>query len=279
LRAVDTSALPPELAAARARTLDRLHAYTVTHECPLNETRDLRVPVMIDSLGRHCPVAQLMAWDGQEALVREVARTANNILVRDLTDPRFLTWAHGSGLSIDELAAIQPAYEPVTRWKVAVATDGDTPTKDELTALPRAYEPNEIQPRRPKLKGALRGLDEHLTAQPIDFNGSTYIALEVLHGEHWSYQLRRWTGTTWERVATFPVPINALAGYDGRLYVGGGGHPFSDSQTKAQNHAFISNWDGDTWTRVPTQARGQVQAFATVRGHLCAAVTRFEWPT
>jgi hypothetical protein len=290
LRAADTSSLTSELKAARARTLDRLHEYTATQECPLNETQPTRVPVMIDSLGRHCPVAQLMAWDGQDALVREVARSANNILVRDLTDPRFLAWAHSSGLSIDELAAIQPAYTPVMRWKVAVAApDAELPTKDELRALKSdsedGYRPfphgRELKQTLKDVglpRGALRGMEQVMTASPVVFNGEVYIAVRVPQSERDSYQLRRWTGKTWERVETFPVPINALAEYDGHLYVGGGGHPFSQTEHASSHHAFIKSWDGETWNRVTTEARGQVQAFVNVRGNLVAAVTHFEWP-
>jgi len=86
-----------QLREARARTLDRLHEYTATQECPLNETQSRRVPVMIDSAGRHCPVAALMAMDGEDPYVKEVARTANNVWVRDIGDSRFLSWAAESG--------------------------------------------------------------------------------------------------------------------------------------------------------------------------------------
>jgi hypothetical protein len=283
LRAVESSS------AARARTLDHLREYIATQECPLNETQPTRVPVMIDSLGRHCPVAALMAWDGQDALVREVARTTNNALVRDLTDPRFLEWAHRSGLSIDELASIQPAYTPVTKWRVAVrASDGDPPTREELRALPHEddWQPTLSGAELKRLRianglprGALRGLNDVLTAGPVELDGSTYFAGRFMHGEHESYQLRRWNATTWEKVETFSVPINALTVYQGRLYAGGGGHPFAQSWHAAGRPAFISSFDGQSWTRVPIAAPGQVQAFTVVRGHLVAAVTKFEWPT
>jgi len=70
-------------------------------------------------------------------------------------------------------------------------------------------------------KGALKGLDDTLTAGPATFDGSTYIALRIRRGENnefASYQLRRWSGKTWERVAKFPVPIHALAEHAGKLY-------------------------------------------------------------
>ena len=46
-------------------------------------------------------------------LIENVVNHDNNIRIKDLDDPHFLTWTKKSGLTIDELEMIQPTYAPV----------------------------------------------------------------------------------------------------------------------------------------------------------------------
>jgi hypothetical protein len=113
LRARDTRGLPPAIAAARARNLDRLHAYWTAGRFPHNhDFPGRRVPYFIDAHGTACAVAQLVIASGDAALAERIARTRNHAYVPEMKDDAELAaWAARSGLTLDELAWIQPTYD------------------------------------------------------------------------------------------------------------------------------------------------------------------------
>src|SRR5215510_12906327 len=56
-------------------------------------------------------MAHLLELGGEGELVRRIARERNNAWVRELGDePRLLAWLAAAGLTVEEAAAIQPAY-------------------------------------------------------------------------------------------------------------------------------------------------------------------------
>lgn len=63
-----------------------------------------------DEEGRRCAVAHLIAASGNEVLVRRTRATRNLARVPDMDDSDLVSWASRHGLSVDELAQIQPGY-------------------------------------------------------------------------------------------------------------------------------------------------------------------------
>jgi hypothetical protein len=53
-----------------------------------------------------------MKQTGKQAFCEAVQQASNFIFVRQISHPEFHTWQHESGLSLDELAWIQPGYKP-----------------------------------------------------------------------------------------------------------------------------------------------------------------------
>jgi hypothetical protein len=118
LRACDSSALPREVQIARARSLDHLHAYIVRGEFPRNtDTAFTRTPCFIDHENRACAVAHLIIASGQRDLAARVDQIAHNARIRKMRLKELDRWAQQSGLTRDELALIQPGYDPVA-WMV-----------------------------------------------------------------------------------------------------------------------------------------------------------------
>jgi hypothetical protein len=115
LRAADISRLDAEQRAARASHLDRLHEYAARGVFPHNhDVPGRRVPVFVDEHGTHCAVGYLMAMSGEGALVSLIAAERNLARVPELIDvPGVAEWLDAAGLTLDEAAAIQPAYDPV----------------------------------------------------------------------------------------------------------------------------------------------------------------------
>ncbi len=95
----------------RALLLDELERYRQEGRFPRNPDFAERTPYFIDAEGTRCAMAHLMELGGERALVQRIASTRNNAYVRELADEsKLLAWLEAAGLSVDEAAAIQPAY-------------------------------------------------------------------------------------------------------------------------------------------------------------------------
>jgi hypothetical protein len=94
----------------RKRHLAILNEYWNRRDCPKNTYLPYRNPVFIDAQNRHCAVAYLMQKDGKTAFCKNVRENSNFIFVRNIKSDEFEKWQAESGLSLDELAWIQPGY-------------------------------------------------------------------------------------------------------------------------------------------------------------------------
>lgn len=89
-----------------------LRDYACRARFPRNDRfRDRLVPFFIDDAGTRCAVAHLVESTGDHAIARRVRRTRNNARVAELaSEPALVRWARQNGLSLAELARIQPSY-------------------------------------------------------------------------------------------------------------------------------------------------------------------------
>jgi hypothetical protein len=97
---------------ARAETLDWLAEYRSARVYPHNHVLPgERTPVFVDPHGTPCAVGYLLLRSGRDELVEEVVRADNLVRVPDLAgEPRLEDWLEERGLTLEEAAAIQPAY-------------------------------------------------------------------------------------------------------------------------------------------------------------------------
>lgn len=112
LRARSVVGLAPDVRTARAQNLAWLHEYWVRGEFPRNLDVPHRIPVLRDPFGTPCAVAYLVERSGGAPLIDELAASANHVYVDDVSSGPLLDWIGGSGLTQDECARIQPAYDP-----------------------------------------------------------------------------------------------------------------------------------------------------------------------
>ena len=103
--------LRAQLAARRARNLRRLAAYAAAGAFPDNHLRPGRQNVLIDDEDRFCAVAHLMRLDGLEGPLRAAARRDNGLRFRDVRQGAFHEWMLQSGLTREELDAVQEPYD------------------------------------------------------------------------------------------------------------------------------------------------------------------------
>ncbi len=159
LRAADTSGLTSAQRARRAEAIARLHRYAAAGVFPANTAfPGTRHPTFIDEAGRACAVAHLMLEDGARELAVTVQREHQRDYIAEMRTEGIGAWAASSGLTIAELAAIQPGYcecpathDPVcgnnglTYWNrcilencasQGVAHEGECDRSDLVCALP-----------------------------------------------------------------------------------------------------------------------------------------------
>ena len=125
LRARDVSALTPAQRDARAQRLDALHAYWTAGAFPHNhDFENQRMPYFVDRHGTRCAMAALIEGAGGESLVRRVSHDANNARVRELaSDTELIAWLDTNGMTADEAARVQPAYDSPPYYSPLPAVD------------------------------------------------------------------------------------------------------------------------------------------------------------
>lgn len=112
LTQADVSSLTPPLRDARARNIARLREYARDGLFPSKPASiPWRVPNFVDDSGALCAVGYLLERDRGMAAVAQVASDHQLDYVPYIDTPVLAEWQQTSGLSVTELAMIQPTYD------------------------------------------------------------------------------------------------------------------------------------------------------------------------
>jgi hypothetical protein len=134
LEAAPDGHLPAGLRSARARNLERLARYIEEGRFPRNPrmVRERR-PNFIDDEGRICAVGYLVRADLGTAAVEAIRRAHQYSFLLDMDSALLDAWQRSSGLSLLELASIQPGYGPGDPgWVEGPAREADPASTVEL---------------------------------------------------------------------------------------------------------------------------------------------------
>ncbi len=103
----------PELKAKRAQLLGYLDEYIAKGITPKNIDLAWRTPVFIDNEQTICAVGYLIERSAGRALPEKIAATHRFSYIEDIAKvmPEVEAWVAASGLTLDEIASIQPGYE------------------------------------------------------------------------------------------------------------------------------------------------------------------------
>ncbi|MFN0251648.1 MAG: hypothetical protein ACKV2T_32530 [Kofleriaceae bacterium] len=110
---VNRAAVGAKLAKQRASNLQRFRAYRTKGSFPSNTYLNQRLNVWIDADGRLCAAATIISASGMNTLVLQTAQDNNFIRLGDVRDGALMNWILTSGLTQDEIAAIQEPFDPV----------------------------------------------------------------------------------------------------------------------------------------------------------------------
>ncbi|KAA5538969.1 ankyrin repeat domain-containing protein [Roseiconus nitratireducens] len=98
----------------RLAHIHSLRAYAANGNFPRNVFTAGRCPVFIDPWGTHCAVGHLIATSGHAGLANAINSEHQLDLLNDIKTLGLAEWQRDSGLSLDELALIQPTYVSTT---------------------------------------------------------------------------------------------------------------------------------------------------------------------
>jgi hypothetical protein len=98
------------LRAHRKINVKAFRAYADRGVYPHNYTTNGALNVWIDEEGRMCAAATMIFRSGAKKMVRDVGATDNNIRLGDVSEGPVMDWILTSGLTQDEVAAIQEPF-------------------------------------------------------------------------------------------------------------------------------------------------------------------------
>ena len=289
-----TPHLSPTQKRNRQQHLAILEEYWQLRNCPRNYYLPFRNPVFIDHEGRYCAVGYLMLKSGKKEFCEAVQRNSNFIKIRQIQSQEFDQWQHQSGLSLDELAWIQPYYIPQTRYE-EVTTLGarrtprfldslqtlklNRPSDDylyghEFSKMFMGNELIDVQGTLKKLRYWEKPDWKALKRQKMELVNLTqygthlYVIANNRNVDGFGkaqFAIFKWTKQKkWERFNT-QFPVYAFFTYKGKLYAGGGYETYTKaiedgrSVDKPQyTHSYLLRLDGKNWKKINQEYGGIV---------------------
>lgn len=112
LRQKEVTDLSPELQARRNQMLDLLHSYWMAGIFPRNNDNSHRKPCFIDKDNRICAVGYLVEHTAGRQIAEEINRKHQYDEIYEMNSIMVDSWIAGSGFTKEEVAMIQPTYQP-----------------------------------------------------------------------------------------------------------------------------------------------------------------------
>jgi len=216
---------------ARANNIALLAGYAEAGSFPRNITHRGRIPVFVDDRNVPCAVGYLMLLAGYTDFVGETRTNVNNIYIRQIKSDVFTKFHAESGLTLDELALIQPGYgEHIEFTKVAPPeVIVKAFARDSTRGLLYAY-------------GAFTNINGVATNNLAVFNGASWSAIPneikgkvtcmaVLKGDLFVggrftmgndsvFGLAQYDGKSWKKFSEL-YEVRCIKEYNGQLFIGG----------------------------------------------------------
>lgn len=165
---VNRAAVRAKLSKMRAANLARFRAYQKAGVFPSNTYQNKRLNVWIDADGHLCAAATIISASGMQDLVMQTSEDNNFIRLGDVRDGALMDWILTSGLTQDEIAAIQEPFDPVgdmprsqEPMPIKVAAPARTAEDQRLAAKYKQVEAQIVRSARSSLEVATDRLMAH----------------------------------------------------------------------------------------------------------------------
>ncbi|MEQ1768086.1 MAG: hypothetical protein ABL859_11700, partial [Methylotenera sp.] len=138
---------------------------------PLNTLHTNRQPYFIDDNNNYCAVGYLMKKSGADNIAKDIQATQNYSYLKDIKNPKLMNWVKQSGLSLDELALIQPGYPG--DWPSAIMEIHYNNTGNDVNEYIEIHQSN----------GVSQGMAFFKTVLFYNHTGALYKTLPILQME------------------------------------------------------------------------------------------------
>lgn len=208
----------------RITLLDALDTYADRGIFPMNNIVAGRSPVFIDHVGNACAVGHLMITSGHTELAERISKEMNLAYVQDIALPGVAEWAHAHGLTIEELAWIQPTYDRMM-WRgpqvlasvrratgtlIFVQSPDPADAKQKLRLIERGDRGDKVLATLPMLAAV----------QAVEFDGRVFVG-GLPRAERSDGELFEWNGSSLIKHDPFPgvIGVQNMHVANGSLYV------------------------------------------------------------
>ena len=277
----------------RQRNLRVLNKYWKRRDCPRNYYLPYRNPVFIDHEGRYCAVGYLMLKSGKKEFCEAVQRNSNFIYIRQIKSQEFDRWQQQSGLSLDELAWIQPGYDPEVRFEIIdrLGVDRTPRFVDSLQAATKIYSPyydntdmfgfqrmfwgfrikgNKALKKYKRYVGkpdwkVLKKEHGNISALTVH-RGKLYVAVDSTFYDTafrgYRTRIMRWDSQgNWQQLheSKDRATIYTFFTNRGKLYAGGGSDVNSPSPQETDHaftHSYLLRFNGKSWQKIEQEYGG-----------------------
>lgn len=260
----------------RTRALAVLERYAEQARFPRNYILPYRNPIFIDRHGTACAVGHLMIESGHRALAERIDAEMELAYIREIDIPEVAQWAAAHGFTTDELAWIQPAYQPVIEWfTLGGGTNGEVQEVLRLTNGNLLVAGSFTDAGGAACNGAaiwngtsytpLGALPDGRVNCALEFDGGILLGGYFNNG---ATDLLRWNGTTWTEDAVFAsksAEVTALHALGTQLYAAGASEGFVGTDYGVRT--LVSG----NWQPVATVLNGPIQALEHFNDVLVAA--------
>lgn len=285
LRNRNTDGLSDAQKIARNNNLDHLKQYWQINTYPINNKTVKRNPVFIDDYNTFCAVGYLIKTSGHEPLARKIAATNNLAYLRDMRITELNQWVNNCGLTLDELAWIQPSYVAQNSSRSlgkgvngpVYALTGDAVDKKiyvagNFTQADGSVNCNHI---------VEINYDEYdifkntFTAMGDGLNGTVYALYkdgnDIYAGGSFDHSgtlpvnnIAKWNGTNWQGMGQLNGTVYCITKYNNKIYAGGQ-FLFDNNGQTYQNIAY---WEDSTWKPICYMMNGVVNALTVYKNKL-----------
>lgn len=159
----DRATLRAALVAQRHANLARFRAYQRKGVFPNNTFVDRKLNVWRDDAGNFCAAATMIKMSGSDELVSRVADQSNFIRLADVRQGPLMDWILTSGLTQDEVVAIQEPFMPITTPARPVMVDAQRRRAEDarLRAIYRTVERAIVRNEKASIDLATERLMKH----------------------------------------------------------------------------------------------------------------------
>jgi hypothetical protein len=241
----------------RLLNISILKDYCKAGSFPTNNITTFRTPIFIDSENTHCAVGFLLKENGLEGVAQEIAKDQLLSYLSEINHPKLIAWQKTSGLSLFELALVQPTYGPPIPVCASPSPIEWTKVKTKNSIIAKLFDNKKESALYALFQESEFGLKQNIKRYSKKNNEWTLVGSEIsgeildlvfcendvylsviLPNENYSHQLLKLEANKWVKFASFNGSIKSIQIFNRELYILGN---FSNVNNNISSNFVVVN--------------------------------------